>query len=270
MVVNKLAPHPAEREAADAVISLRRSTYGEHLISRSFRRMIRSGRKDWGWMQDCGTILVVDSDDASRLTAVQVAVRLGYEARPTDTANELLERLDSERPSLAVVEVELPDVNGLEVMRQLHERFGHDVPVVLVSSLRSEPHDRAVGLMLGADDYLSRPLDAGELLARIRRSLRRMAPRTTHTNGNGRRDETGALSPREREILALLADGRTQSQIAIALVISPKTVATHIQHILSKLGVNTRAQAVGLAFRRGLVAPDVRAHALDTALLVES
>ena len=51
------------------------------------------------------------------------------------------------------------------------------------------------------------------------------------------------------------------------LVISSKTVATHIQHILSKLGVNTRAQAVAMAFRRGLVEPDVRAHAL--ALLVE-
>ena len=71
------------------------------------------------------------------------------------------------------------------------------------------------------------------------------------------------LSPREREMrLSLLADGRTQGQIATELVISPKTVATHIQHILSKLGVHTRAQAVALAFRRGLVDPDVRAHAL--------
>ena len=215
-------------------------------------------------MKDCGTILIVDSDDASRLTAVQVAVRLGYDARPTPTADELIDRLGPERPTLAIVEVELPGAaNGLEVMRQLHEAFDGDLPVILVSACQTDAFDRTAGLMLGADDYVSKPLDAGELLARVKRSLRRVAP---HANGAGNghaRDENRAgLSPREREILGLLADGRTQGQIATELVISSKTVATHIQHILSKLGVHTRAQAVALAFRRGLVEPDVRAHAL--------
>src|SRR5262249_25044123 len=207
------------------------------------------------------TILIVDHDDASRLTAVQVAVRLGYDARPTPSGDELIERLGNERPTLAVIEVELEGpVNGLEVMRQLHERFGPDLPVILVSGSRTDALDRTAGLMLGADDYLAKPLDSGELLARVRRSLRWVAPQKSNGNGNGHRDDT-SLSPREREILALLAEGRTQAQIATPLVISTKTVATHIQHVLSKLGVNTRAQAVSLAFRRGLVEPDVHAHA---------
>jgi len=210
-------------------------------------------------MNACGTILVVDADDASRLTAVQVAVRLGYEARPTPTGDELLERLGGDRPALAIVEVELPGpVNGLEVMHQLHDEFGDDLPVILVSARRTDAFDRAAGLMLGADDYLLKPLDGSELHARVKRSLRRSAP---FANGNGHKDESN-LSPREREILALLAEGRTQGQIANVLVISSKTVATHIQHILSKLGVNTRAQAVAMAFQRGLVEPDVRAHLL--------
>lgn len=215
-------------------------------------------------MKDCGTILIVDSDDASRLTAVQVAVRLGYDARPAPTADELIERLRAERPTLAIVEVELPGpANGLEVMRQLHEAFDGDLPVILVSARQTDAFDRTAGLMLGADDYVSKPLDAGELMARVKRSLRRSAP-TANGNGNGHApaDDKG-LSPREREILGLLASGRTQRQIATELVISPKTVATHIQHILSKLGVHTRAQAVGFAFRQGLVEPDVRAHALQ-------
>ena len=195
---------------------------------------------------------------------------LGYDARPTPSADELLERLGSERPSLAIVEVELDGpVNGLEVMRQLHERFGADLPVILVSENRTDPLDRTAGLMLGADDYLSKPLDSGELLARVRRSLRRVAPPKTNGNGNGH--ETGAsLSPREREILTLLAEGRTQSQISAALVISSKTVATHIQHILAKLGVQSRAQAVAAAFQRGLVEPDVQAHALQLVLAGDS
>jgi len=210
-------------------------------------------------LTDCGTILIVDSDDAARLTAVQVAVRLGYEARPTPTGDELLERLGRDRPTLAIVEVELPGpANGLEVMRQLHEEFGGDLPVILVSAQRIDAFDRAAGLMLGADDYLSKPLDGGELLARVKRSLRRSQPLRNH---NGHKAESN-LSPREREILALLAEGRTQQEIAAALVISSKTVATHIQHVLSKLGVNTRAQAVALAFQRGLVEPEVHAHVL--------
>jgi two-component system, NarL family, nitrate/nitrite response regulator NarL len=217
-------------------------------------------------MKDCGTILIVDHDDASRLTAVQVAIRLGYDARPTDTGNELLERLGRDRPALAIVEVELSGQSGLDVMRQLHEAFGSDLPVILVSAERTAALDRTAGLMLGADDYLVKPLDSGELLERVKRSLRRSGP--DPANGNGTRDEP-RLSPREREILALLAEGRTQSQIATSLVISSKTVATHIQHILGKLGVHTRAQAVALAFRRGLVEPDVHAHALQAALLAD-
>jgi two-component system, NarL family, nitrate/nitrite response regulator NarL len=193
-----------------------------------------------------------------------VAVRLGYDARPTPTADELVERLGPDRPTLAIVEVELPGPGGLEVMRQLHEAFDGNLPVILVSARQTDAFDRTAGLMLGADDYLSKPLDAGELLERVKRSLRRPAATRKNGNGNGngnRRREDSGLSPREREILALLAEGQTQEQIASQLVISPKTVGTHIQHILGKLGVNTRAQAVAMAFRRGLVEPDVRAHA---------
>ena len=135
-------------------------------------------------------------------------------------------------------------------MRQLHEAFDGDLPVILVSASQTDAFDRMAGLMLGADDYLSKPLDAGELLARVKRSLRRAEPHVTRNGDSHARVENAAgLSPREREILGLLAEGRTQGQIAGELVISSKTVATHIQHILSKLGVNTRAQAV--AWRSG-------------------
>jgi DNA-binding NarL/FixJ family response regulator len=224
-------------------------------------------------VQDCGTILIVDSDDASRLTAVQVAVRLGYDARPTPTADELVERLGPERPALAIVEVELPGAgNGLDVMRQLHETFDDALPVILVSARQTDAFDRTAGLMLGADDYLTKPVDPAELLARVKRSLRRASAASTngHANGNGHRngDDSG-LSPREQQILGLLAEGRTQRQIAEDLVISSKTVATHIQHVLSKLGVNTRAQAVAMAFQKGFVEPDVRGHVLLPALVAE-
>lgn len=211
---------------------------------------------------DCGTILIVDHDDATRSIAVRVAVRLGYEVCAAENAELLLERLDGGRPALALVEVELAGPSsGFELMQELHARFGEDLPVILVSADRTAALDRVAGLMLGADDYLAKPVDPGELLARVRRSLRRNGGSVR--NGNGKPAPQFNLSPREREILGLLADGQTQAQIATALFVSPKTVATHIQHLLAKLGVHSRAQAVALAFRVGLVDPDVEAHGLE-------
>jgi DNA-binding NarL/FixJ family response regulator len=111
--------------------------------------------------------------------------------------------------------------------------------------------------LIGADDYLAKPVDPGELIARITRLVGR--PRST---GEGPRSngKLEALTQRESEVLDLLAEGLTQEEIAERLVISPKTVATHIQRILSKLEVRSRAQAVSLALREER---DVTAHGAE-------
>jgi DNA-binding response OmpR family regulator len=165
------------------------------------------------WVDYCGTVLVVDDDDATRAAATQVAARLGCDVTVADNGDAALEMLDGSRPLLAVVAVVLSGTtSGLEVLRELHERFGDDVPVILVSGTRTSTLDRVAGLMLGADDYLVKPLDAGELLARARRSLRRSGASSGMPNGNGGKKgaEDVNLSPREHQILALLAQGRSQ------------------------------------------------------------
>ena len=131
---------------------------------------------------DCGTILVVDDDDSTRLAAVQVAVRLGYDVCAAENAELVLERLDDTTPALAVVKVELPGMSGLEVMRELHDRFGDELPVILLAH-ETDALERTAGLMLGADDYLQEPIDTGELLARVRRSLRRAKQSAPDANG---------------------------------------------------------------------------------------
>ncbi|HXF97484.1 MAG TPA: response regulator transcription factor [Gaiellaceae bacterium] len=210
--------------------------------------------------RSCGTIAIVDHEARARALAAQAAARLGYEPRPFPSAEELLADL-AEPPALAVVEVELPGgASGLELLGLLQERYGDGLPVILVSARRTSALDRVAGLLLGADDYLAKPVDAGELLARMRRSLRRSA--NGRPGSEAARPPVPDLSPREREILRLLAEGKTQAQIAAALVISPKTVATHIQRVLGKLGVHSRAQAVAVAYRLGLVGPEVEGHLL--------
>ena len=205
---------------------------------------------------DCGTAFVIDRDPGFCVQVEELLAREGFEVRRAHDGQDALALLDGDGdpPALAIVEVELPGLDGLTLLSRLHEGFGTDLPVVLVSEARQTPLDRTAGLLLGADDYLGKPVDSAELLARVRRSVRRNGHNGNgNGNGNGRAGEDAALSRREQEILELLAAGRTQREIATELVLSPKTVATHIQHVLAKLGVHSRAQAVAAAYQRGLV-----------------
>lgn len=213
----------------------------------------------WGdEMGDCGVILVVDHDRAFCSLAAKALARMDFVVVAAEDAESAFARLDGARPDLAIVEVELPGLNGLALLTQLLEAFDDGLPVILTSAERGAPLDRAAGLLLGADDYIVKPVDPGELVARVGRSLRRSA--MPGNGAEGPRDAT--LSSRERQILGLLANGRTQKEIAATLVISSKTVGTHIQHVLSKLGVHSRAQAVAAAYRLRIVDGDFQAHAV--------
>jgi DNA-binding NarL/FixJ family response regulator len=177
--------------------------------------------------------------------------RLGLACIAVDPSEAALAATDDAEPVLAVIAVELPGLNGLGLLQALHERFER-LPVILTSSKHVDSVGRAAGLMLGADDYLVKPLDPAELAVRMRRSL----GRSDRSAAKGPRERTGNtddLSSREREILLLLADGKTEATIAAELVLSQKTVATHIQNVLRKLGVHSRTQAVAAAYRDGLV-----------------
>jgi DNA-binding NarL/FixJ family response regulator len=210
-------------------------------------------------MERRGVIVVVDPDDQTRAAARSVADQSGSDVVEFDDGPTLLTHVATERPLLAVVEVELAgEMNGFEVLGALHERFGPDLPVILVSGVRTAPADRIAGLLLGADDYVIKPFDSGEFRARLRRALARADLPRTPLIGTA---EEVHLSDRERQILALLAAGYQQDDIAAKLFISPKTVATHIQHVLLKLNVRSRAQAVAAAYRLGISGPDDDAHA---------
>ena len=201
------------------------------------------------------SILIVDSDDRVRVGLVSLLARLGHPVDGAADADSALDAVERAEPSLIVLDLE---TDGLELCQVLLDRLGGRVPVILVSAKRTEPADRVAGLLIGADDYLAKPFDPGELLARVRRSLGRAGTAGTVPLSN-------RLTPRELEILNLLDHG-SNKQIARQLAISSKTVSTHVQHILSKLGVHTRTQAVAYAARKRLGPEpssdfrDLRAH----------
>jgi DNA-binding NarL/FixJ family response regulator len=191
------------------------------------------------------SILIIDDDEVFIEAIAGILQRAGYEPITVARGEDGLRVARSEPPRLVILDVCLPDLSGYEVCRQLKDRFGDGLPVMFVSGVRKESFDRVAGLLIGADDYLGKPFAADELLARVRRLVRQttsIAPSLA-----------SKLTPRELEVLRLLANGMGQDEIAQHLFISRKTVATHIEHVLQKLGVRTRAQAVALAYREDLV-----------------
>jgi DNA-binding NarL/FixJ family response regulator len=198
---------------------------------------------------ESGRILVVDSDPDFRALVAEVFERAGYEIREATSASEAVDAAQRETPNLVLVEVELPELSGYELCRELRELYGGKLPIVFTSAERVETLDRVAGLIIGADDYIIKPPALDELLARVRlllRSTRGPSPSADPQQAYG-------LTARELEVLTLLAEGFTPGRVAAELVISSSTVATHIQRILTKLNVHTRGEAIAFAYRRGLV-----------------
>ncbi|MGV9415640.1 response regulator transcription factor [Nocardia sp. NPDC003693] len=122
------------------------------------------------------TVLVVEDDPSVRSTLDQLLRFEGYRVILAGDGQEALELLAADRPDLAVVDVVMPRLDGLSLCRALRRR-GDRLPI-LVLTARHQVGDRVAGLDAGADDYLAKPFDTEELLARLRALLRRSAPET--------------------------------------------------------------------------------------------
>lgn len=191
-------------------------------------------------------ILIVDDDPSIRAAIAMILTDAGYITREAESGPEALRSARLESPALVLLDVNLPGLCGYEVCRLLRDDFGDQLPIVFVSGVRTESFDRVAGLLLGANDYLSKPFAEDELLARIQGLL-------------GRRHKVAAraiasrLTARELQVLRLLSTGFAPDDIARLMVISAKTVGAHVEHIYMKLGVQTRAQAVAVAYRDELL-----------------
>ncbi len=203
-----------------------------------------------------GPITVVDSDVGQREFLKALLERGGWRVETYASGEQALAAAERERPLLVLLEVRLDGMSGYEVFRQLKEQHGEELAVIFISHDRTEPTDVEAGLMLGADDYLAKPLQGSELLARVIAVLRRVTPATPREEPpRGGRAARGDLTARELEVLRLLARGLDQRAIAQRLVIAPKTVGKHIEHILEKLPARSRAEAVAIAYQRRLCTP---------------
>jgi two-component system response regulator MprA len=170
-------------------------------------------------------VLVVDDDRAVR-DALRRALTLGgYEVQTAEGGAEAIERVAQDLPDAVVLDIGMPDVDGLEVCRRLR-LLGNRVPILMLTA-RVEISDRVAGLDAGADDYLVKPFDVDELKARLRALLRRSGPEGDPDElsfGELRLDPArhgAAVGTQFTELT------RTEYQLLELLLRNPRRVLTH-------------------------------------------
>jgi DNA-binding NarL/FixJ family response regulator len=209
----------------------------------------RTDDKEVAEMEELATVVIADPDQVQRQTLASALNKAGFRALQAESGEQALSLTRTSAPAAVILEIPLGNLSGYEVCHSLRAELGPELPIIFLSGHRTESYDRVAGLLLGADDYLVKPYADGELIARLTNLYRRSRSRAL---GEARR-----LTKRELEVLELLGDGLRHDDIARQLYISPKTVATHVEHILRKLGVRSRAEAIAVAYREEILQPHV-------------
>jgi DNA-binding NarL/FixJ family response regulator len=204
---------------------------------------------DRGGIQIADAVLIADPDVEARERLARVLRAAGFRVVEAGDGSEALVKARACWPVAAILEIPLGTISGYEVCRTLKAELGPELAVIFLSGARTESFDRVAGLLIGADDYVTKPSADGEVLARVRIVTDRMRPAAAIAHGR--------LTRREHEVLTLLGEGLRWGDIAERLFISPKTVATHVENIRRKLGVSSRAEAIAVAYRDHLLAPPV-------------
>lgn len=192
--------------------------------------------------------------DVIRLTLERLGMTVVAVAESVEAGRTAIDRLG---PQLVLLDLGLPDGDGFALGVEILERYPH-IKVVAVTATE-DPRIVRESIQLGFSGYISKSLTAAAFARSLESILdgQLVAPqskgRSTSGQDHNAAGDVAMLTPREREVLALLAKGATSDEIATALSISRHTVRTHIQSILEKLHVHSRLQAAALALRDGLL-----------------
>jgi two-component system, LuxR family, response regulator FixJ len=196
-------------------------------------------------------IYVVDDDEAIRRSLSFMLKTSGYAVRLFDGGTAFLKEAADLPPGCVLLDVRMPDIDGLEVQRELRAR-GIMLPVVIMTG--HGDIDMAVAAMkAGAGDFIEKPFEKAALLGCVE-SARRLsaADRGANARAEDARARLNILTDRERDVLDGLVEGLPNKTIAYDLGISPRTVEIHRANLMQKLEVKSLAEALRIAFHAGL------------------
>jgi len=196
-------------------------------------------------------IHIIDDEDGVRRSAAFMLKTSGFAVRPWSSGVEFLKEVRHAETGCILLDIRMPEMDGLEVQQVLNER-GVTMPVIVLTG-HGDTAIAVRAMKAGAVDFLEKPFDTDVLLEAIERAFGRL---DSEKNVLARAAEAdvvlGALSGREREVLDGLAQGYPNKTIAYDLGISPRTVEVHRANIMTKLRARSLSEVLRIAFAAGM------------------
>jgi RNA polymerase sigma factor (sigma-70 family) len=201
-------------------------------------------------------IHVVDDDSSFRSAVAGLLNAAGYDVALYETSQQFLERRPTRMSDCILLDVQMPDLSGLQLQDRL-SKLGNRLPIVFLSGHADVPTSvRAI--KAGAEDFLTKPVIKEQLLETIRRALDHAEEeRARSEQTDALLSRVASLTPRERQVFALVVRGMLNKQIAHELGTSERTVKAHRQMVMQKCGVRSVAELVMIAERTGILTADV-------------
>jgi FixJ family two-component response regulator len=190
-------------------------------------------------------VFVVDDDVSVRESLELMILAAGWHPETFASATEFLAHPRLRGPSCLVLDVSLPDINGLDLQKRIVDRS--DMPIIFITGYGDVPTS-VQAMKAGAAEFLTKPFDDDVLLSAIRQAIERSRIELAEeAELHALRDRHASLTPREREIMALVVSGRPNKRIAAELGISEITVKAHRGRVMRKMQVESLAQLVRVA-----------------------
>lgn len=193
------------------------------------------------------SIYIVDDDEAVRRGLTALLRAKGYTVETFSSADAFLDGVPAQPFGCALVDIRLPRMSGLELQREIKRR-AIPLPVIIITGHGDVPVAVAA-LKAGAVDFLEKPFDSGAILGAIDEALRLALSGGLNVDRETLAERVAQLTPREREVMALVVEGQPNKAIAHRLKIALRTVEIHRARVMEKTGARNLSELVRMAIR---------------------
>jgi FixJ family two-component response regulator len=197
------------------------------------------------------TVFVIDDDPCILKALARLLHSCGLNVTTFASPQEFLDKFDPNVQGCLILDVEMPDLNGIELQQQL-ATLGHELPIIFLTGHGDIPMS-VQAMKLGAVDFLTKPVQDHDLIDAIHAALEKnLISLRANAELSGIKKKLATLTPREQEVLSHVVSGRLNKQIAADLGTGEKTIKVHRAHLMKKLQVRSVADLVRLTERAGV------------------